>query len=117
MLLDNPTEDSVEVAVSFVTGCGSMIQGVSPRGLLGTFERFCGIFHEGEIDKCVQFQIQGLFALRKAKFRVTQLFVRSWIWLRQKTINTSSLSSGQQVNNDPEIALDIFKPDPHFTDN
>jgi len=34
------------------------------------FERFRGILHEGEIDKRVQFLIEGLFAIRKAKFQV-----------------------------------------------
>lgn len=36
----------------------------------GAFERFRGILHEGEIDKRVQFLIEGLFAIRKAKFQV-----------------------------------------------
>nr|KAJ0190040.1 hypothetical protein LSAT_V11C800405450 [Lactuca sativa] len=68
-LLENPTDDSVEVAVGFVTECGSILQDLSPRGLHGIFERFRGILHEGEIDKRVQFLIEGLFALRKAKFQ------------------------------------------------
>lgn len=38
--------------------------------LTGIFERFRGILHEGEIDKRVQFMIEGLFAIRKAKFQV-----------------------------------------------
>ena len=38
--------------------------------LTGIFERFRGILHEGEIDKRVQFLIEGLFAIRKAKFQV-----------------------------------------------
>ena len=29
-LLENPTDDSVEVAVGFVTECGSMLQDLSP---------------------------------------------------------------------------------------
>ena len=37
---------------------------------VGIFERFRGILHEGEIDKRVQFLIEGLFAIRKAKFQV-----------------------------------------------
>ena len=39
----------------------------------GIFERFRGILHEGEIDKRVQFLIEGLFAIRKAKFQVQPL--------------------------------------------
>ena len=36
----------------------------------GIFERFRGILHEGDIDKRVQYLIEGLFAIRKAKFQV-----------------------------------------------
>ncbi len=39
----------------------------------GIFERFRGILHEGEIDKRVQFLIEELFAIRKAKFQVCLL--------------------------------------------
>jgi hypothetical protein len=36
----------------------------------GIFERFRGILHEGEIDKRVQFMIEGLFAIGKTRFQV-----------------------------------------------
>jgi hypothetical protein len=36
----------------------------------GIFERFRGILHEGEIDKRVQFMIEGLFAICKTQFQV-----------------------------------------------
>ncbi|CAI5989248.1 unnamed protein product [Closterium sp. NIES-65] len=78
LLLETPTDDSVEVraglgevAVSFVKECGAMLQDLSPQGLHSIFERFRGILHEGEIDKRVQFTIEGLFAIRKAKFEFT----------------------------------------------
>lgn len=35
------------------------------------FERFRAILHEGEIDKRVQFMIEGLFAVRKAGFEAS----------------------------------------------
>ena len=35
LLLDKPTDDSVEVAAGFVTECGSILQDLSPRGLHG----------------------------------------------------------------------------------
>ena len=35
VLLENPTDDSVEVAVGFVTECGSILQDLSPKGLHG----------------------------------------------------------------------------------
>lgn len=56
----------------------------SCRNFAGIFERFRGILHEGEIDKRVQFLIEGLFAIRKAKFQV----LRCWggiFWDRLET--------------------------------
>ncbi|CAH9111130.1 unnamed protein product [Cuscuta epithymum] len=35
VLLENPSDDSVEVAVGFVTECGSILQDLTPRGLDG----------------------------------------------------------------------------------
>nr|GMD66321.1 pre-mRNA-splicing factor CWC22 homolog [Ipomoea batatas] len=115
VLLENPSDDSVEVAVGFVTECGSMLQDLTPRGLHGIFERFRGILHEGEIDKRVQFLIEGLFALRKAKFLGYPAVHPEIDLVEQKDQLTHEISFQDTI--DPEIALDIFKPDPNFLEN
>ncbi|KAL2240108.1 pre-mRNA-splicing factor CWC22 homolog [Sesamum indicum] len=115
LLLEKPTDDSVEVAVGFVTECGSMLQDLSPRGLHGIFERFRGILHEGEIDKRVQFLIEGLFALRKAKFQGYPAVRPELDLVEQEDQLTHEVSLLDEI--DPEITLDIFKPDPQFPDN
>ncbi|XP_019164042.1 PREDICTED: pre-mRNA-splicing factor CWC22 homolog isoform X3 [Ipomoea nil] len=115
VLLENPSDDSVEVAVGFVTECGSMLQDLTPRGLHGIFERFRGILHEGEIDKRVQFLIEGLFALRKAKFQGYPAVRPELDLVEQEDQLTHEISFQDTI--DPEIALDIFKPDPNFLEN
>ncbi|CAA3013923.1 pre-mRNA-splicing factor CWC22 homolog [Olea europaea subsp. europaea] len=140
-LLEKPTDDSVEVAVGFVTECGFMLQDLSPRGLhgeyisfsvvlcynlssldtswdfslTGIFERFRGILHEGEIDKRVQFLIEGLFALRKAKFQGYPAVRPELDLVEQEDQLTHEVSLLDEI--DPEIALDVFKPDPLFLEN
>ena len=43
VLLEKPTDDSVEVAVGFVTECGSILQDLSPKGLHGEYSlNLCG---------------------------------------------------------------------------
>ncbi|KAF9625670.1 hypothetical protein IFM89_025455 [Coptis chinensis] len=75
-------EDSVEVAVGFVTDCGSLLQDLSPKALHGIFEGFRRILHEGETDKRLQFLIESLFAIRKPSFVVTLLSSLNWIlWI------------------------------------
>ncbi|KAK6144022.1 hypothetical protein DH2020_020842 [Rehmannia glutinosa] len=130
LLLEKPTDDSVEVAVGFVTECGSLLQDLSPRGLheslfladtfwvsdsKGIFERFRGILHEGEIDKRVQFLIEGLFALRKAKFQGYPAVRPELDLVEQEDQLTHEVSLLDEI--DPEITLDIFKPDPNFSEN
>ncbi|GAB4835181.1 hypothetical protein Ancab_000090 [Ancistrocladus abbreviatus] len=116
ILLDYPTDDSVEVAVGFVTECGSMLQDLSPRGLHGIFERFRGILHEGEIDKRVQFLIEGLFAIRKAKFQ-SYPAVRPELDLVEPEDQLTHEIDLDDDEIDPETSLDIFKPDPNFLES
>ncbi|KAG5113346.1 hypothetical protein JHK82_036615 [Glycine max] len=115
VLLEKPTDDSVEVAVGFVTECGSILQDLSPKGLHGIFERFRGILHEGEIDKRVQFLIEGLFAIRKAKFQGYPAVRPELDLVEQEDQITHEVSLDEEI--DPEISLDIFKPDPNFLEN
>ncbi|XP_062171603.1 uncharacterized protein LOC133877353 [Alnus glutinosa] len=115
VLLENPTDDSVEVAVGFVTECGSILQDLSPKGLHGIFERFRGILHEGEIDKRVQFLIEGLFAIRKAKFQGYPAVRPELDLVEQEDQLTHEISLQEEIN--PEITLDIFKADPNFPEN
>uniref|UniRef100_A0A7N0U368 MI domain-containing protein n=1 Tax=Kalanchoe fedtschenkoi TaxID=63787 RepID=A0A7N0U368_KALFE len=115
LLLENPTDDSVEVAVGFVTECGSILQDLSPKGLHGIFERFRGILHEGEIDKRVQFLIEGLFAIRKAKFQGHPAVRPELDLVEQEEQITHEISLTDDA--DAEISLDIFKVDPNFVEN
>ncbi|PON69759.1 Armadillo-type fold containing protein [Parasponia andersonii] len=115
VLLENPTDDSVEVAVGFVKDCGSILQDLSPKGLHGIFERFRGILHEGEIDKRVQFLIEGLFAIRKAKFNGYPAVRPELDLVEQEDQWTHEISLDEEI--DPEITLDIFKPDPNYLEN
>ncbi|CAN6931576.1 unnamed protein product [Brassica oleracea] len=113
VLLETPTDDSVEVAVGFVTECGAMLQDVTPKGLHGIFERFRGILHEGDIDKRVQYLIEGLFAIRKAKFQGHPAVRPELDLVEDKYSHDVSLND----EIDPDTSLDVFKPDPDFLEN
>ncbi|KAI3865816.1 hypothetical protein MKX03_026008 [Papaver bracteatum] len=115
VLLEKPTDDSVEVAVGFVTECGSLLQDLTPKGLHGIFERFRGILHEGLIDKRVQFLIEGLFAIRKVKFQGHPAVRPELDLVEQEDQFTHELSLDDEI--DPDSSLDIFKVDAQFIVN
>ncbi|KAL2611804.1 hypothetical protein R1flu_023496 [Riccia fluitans] len=115
VLLGNPTDDSVEVAVGFVKECGATLQNLSSQGLHGVFERFRAILHEGEIDKRVQFMIEGLFAIRKANFQGYAAVLPELDLVEQEDQITHELSLEEEL--DDESYLDVFKPDPDFVES
>ncbi|KAG9456510.1 hypothetical protein H6P81_001018 [Aristolochia fimbriata] len=116
VLLENPTDDSVEVAVAFVTECGQLLMELSPRALHGVFERFRGILHEGDqIDKRVQFLIEGLFAIRKAKFEGYPAVRPEMDLAEQEDQFIHEISFQDEI--DAETHLDFFKPDPRYLES
>ncbi|KAJ1695584.1 hypothetical protein LUZ63_012282 [Rhynchospora breviuscula] len=116
VLLENPTEDTVEVAVGFVKECGALLQDITPPGLHGVFERFRGILHEGEIGKRVQFQIEGLCAIRKAKFQGFPAVRPDLDLVEQEDQITHEISLDDD-DLDPETNLDVFMGYPNFLED
>ncbi|KAK8681387.1 hypothetical protein V6N13_053791 [Hibiscus sabdariffa] len=115
VLLENPTDDSVEVVHYFRIFHQKASMEAVYKLIIGIFERFRGILHEGEIDKRVQFLIEGLFAIRKAKFQGYPAVRPELDLVEQEDQLTHEISLQDEI--DPEITLDIFKPDPHFLEN
>lgn len=114
VILENPTNDSVEVAVSFIKTIGATLQEISPKGLHSIFERLRAILHEGEIEKRCQFIIEGLFAVRKAGFVKSgyPALPDDLDLIEDEDQITHEIGLDEQL--DPEMALDVFKFDPSY---
>jgi pre-mRNA-splicing factor CWC22 len=69
LLLETPTDDSVEIAVSFMREVGAFLAETSPKANNGIYERFRAILHESGIDKRVQYMVEVLFQVRKDKYK------------------------------------------------
>ncbi|KAJ2873883.1 pre-mRNA-splicing factor cwc22, partial [Coemansia asiatica] len=69
LLLETPTDDSVEVAVAFMREVGAFLLDAAPRVLNAVFDTFRSILHEADIDKRVQYMIEVLFQVRRDGFK------------------------------------------------
>jgi pre-mRNA-splicing factor CWC22 len=69
LLLEHPTDDSVEIAIGFMREVGAFLTENSPKANNGVYERFRAVLHEGTIDKRVQYMIEVLFQVRKDKYK------------------------------------------------
>ena len=117
VILENPTNDSVEVAVSFIKTIGATLQEISPQGLHSIFERLRAILHEGELEKRCQFIIEGLFAVRKAGFVVSGFpsLPPELDLVEEEDQITHEVGLDEDLN--PEMALDVFKVDDAYEEH
>lgn len=115
LLLERPTDSSVEVAVDFVKQCGQLLMELTPQGLHAIFERFRSILHEGQIDKRVQFMIEALFAVRKSGFADYPRVLPELDLVESDDQITHEIGLDDKL--DREEQLDVFKYDPHFEEN
>ncbi|XP_074159073.1 pre-mRNA-splicing factor CWC22 homolog [Sminthopsis crassicaudata] len=115
LLLERPTDDSVEVAIGFLKECGLKLTEVSPRGINAIFERLRNILHESEIDKRVQYMIEVMFAVRKDGFKDHPVILEGLDLVEEEDQFTHMLPLEDEYN--PEDVLNVFKLDPNFKEN
>lgn len=115
VFLEDPTDDSVEIAVNFVKEVGQMLEELSPQGLHAIFERFRAILHEGDIDKRVQYTIENLYVIRKSGFADYPAIPPELDLVEREDQITFEIGLDDEV--DKEEMLDIFRYDPNFEEN
>lgn len=69
LLVETPTDDSVEVAIAFLKECGQKLTEVTAKGVNAIFEMLKNILHEGKLDQRVQYMIEVVFQIRKDGFK------------------------------------------------
>jgi pre-mRNA-splicing factor CWC22 len=55
LLLERPTDDSIEIAVGFTREVGAFLQHNSPKANASVFERFRAVLNEGNITSAIVF--------------------------------------------------------------
>uniref|UniRef100_A0A667WTG7 Pre-mRNA-splicing factor CWC22 homolog n=1 Tax=Myripristis murdjan TaxID=586833 RepID=A0A667WTG7_9TELE len=115
LLLERPTDDSVEVSIAFLKECGLKLTEVSPRGINAIFERLRNVLHESSIDKRVQYMIEVMFAIRKDGFADHPVVSAGLDLVDEDDQFTHMLPLEDEY--DAEDLLNVFKMDPDFLEN
>nr|XP_033802406.1 pre-mRNA-splicing factor CWC22 homolog isoform X2 [Geotrypetes seraphini] len=115
LLLERPTDDSVEVAIGFLKDCGLKLTQVTPRGINAIFDRLRNVLHESEIDKRVQYMIEVMFAVRKDGFKDHPIIPEGLDLVEEDEQFTHMLPLEDDYN--AEDILNVFKMDPDFLGN
>ena len=115
LLLQRPTNDSVEIAVGFMRHVGLFLQEVSPRGVEAVFERFRAVLHEGEIEKRVQYAIEVLFQVRKDRYKDNPSIPDGLDLVEDEDQYTFDISLDDEL--DVQEGLGVFKYDPEYEES
>ncbi|GAA5856314.1 hypothetical protein JCM5353_005276, partial [Sporobolomyces roseus] len=115
LLLERPTDDSVEIAVAFMREVGSFLSEHSARANNGIFDRFRTILNESGIDKRVQYMVEVLFQVRKDKYKDNPIIPEGLDLVEEEDIITHRISLDDEVNE--QRMLNVFKFDPEYAAN
>ncbi|KAI2470447.1 MIF4G-domain-containing protein [Annulohypoxylon bovei var. microspora] len=115
LLLQKPTDDSVEIAVGLTKEVGQHLEEMNPAIANIVFDQFRNILHEADIDKRVQFMIEVLFQVRKDKFKDNPTIKEELDLIEEE----DQITHRVELNADPDVqdGLNIFKFDPEWEDN
>jgi pre-mRNA-splicing factor CWC22 len=119
LLLENPTNHSVEVAIGLLKECGKKLSIESPRSLHALFETLRNILNQQTDlvdDKRIQYMIEVMFAVRKDDFKDYPVLLKELDLVPDSEQFTHFLSV-DDPDIDVESGLNIFKFDPDYQEN
>ncbi|KAI0180987.1 MIF4G-domain-containing protein [Hypoxylon sp. FL1284] len=115
LLLQKPTDDSVEIAVGLIKEVGQHLEEMNSAIANAVFDQFRNILHEADIDKRVQFMIEVLFQVRKDKFKDNPAIREELDLIEEEDQITHSVQLNDNL--DVQDGLNIFKFDSNWEEN
>jgi len=115
LLLEAPTDDSAEVAITFLKEVGQKLTEVSPRGIHAIFERLRHVLHESTLDKRTQYMIEVMFQVRKDGFKDNPS-VEEGLDLLEEEDQFTHMTTLDDATSGEEI-LNVFKLDTAYEEN
>merc|ERR550534_1117644 len=115
LLLENPTDDSAEVAITFLKEVGQKLTEVSPRGIHAIFERLRHVLHESTLDKRTQYMIEVMFQVRKDGFKDNPS-IEEGLDLLEEEDQFTHMTTLDDATSGEEI-LNVFKLDADYVEN
>lgn len=115
LLLNKPTDDSVEIAVGLTREVGQHIEEMSAPIASVVFDQFRNILHEQDIDKRVQYMIEVLFQVRKDKYKDNPAIKDELDLVEEEDQITHNTKLDDEV--DIQDSLNVFKFDSEWEEH
>lgn len=115
LLLNKPSDDSVEIAVGIMKEVGAFLDEMNAAIANAIFDQLRNILHEADIDKRTQYMIEVLFEVRKVKYKENPA-IREDLDLVEEE---DQITHKHQLEDDIKVedGLNIFKLDPEYEEH
>ena len=115
LLLNKPTDDSVEIAVGLTREVGQHIEEMNAPIAAAVFDQFRNILHEQDLDKRVQYMIEVLFQVRKDKYKDNPAIPEELDLVEEE----DQITHNTKLDADLEVqdGLNVFKYDPEWEEH
>ena len=133
LLLERPTDDSIEIAVGLTREVGAFLTENSPKSNNIVFGRFRDVLNEGRISHRVQYMIEVLMQVRKDKYKDNPIIPEGLDLVEEEEQITHHIQLEEELQvqeglstffNSPVTThlftlrcIDVFKFDPNYLDN
>ncbi|KAL5511996.1 CWC22 [Sanghuangporus vaninii] len=115
LLLERPTDDSIEIAVGFMREVGAYLAENSPKANASVYERFRAVLNEGSISQRVQYMIEVLMQVRKDKYKDNPIIPEGLDLVLEEEQITHQIGLDDELQ--VQDGLNIFKFDPKYLEN
>ncbi|KAF9533632.1 hypothetical protein CPB83DRAFT_902985 [Crepidotus variabilis] len=115
LLLERPTDDSIEIAVGLTREVGAFLAENSPKSNTIVFERFRAVLNEGRISHRVQYMIEVLMQVRKDKYKDNPIVPEGLDLVEEDEQITHQIQLEEELQ--VQEGLNIFKFDVNYLEN
>ncbi|CAK5275892.1 unnamed protein product [Mycena citricolor] len=115
LLIERPTDDSIEIAVGFMREVGAFLAENSPKANATVFERFRAVLNEGSISQRVQYMIEVLMQVRKDKYKDNPIIPEGLDLVEEDDQITHQIQLEEELQ--VQEGLNIFKFDANYLEN
>ena len=132
LLLERPTDDSIEIAVGFTREVGAFLSENSPKANATVFERFRAVLNEGNISHRVQYMVEVLMQVRKDKYKDNPILAEGLDLVEEEEQITHEIQLEEDLKVEEGLSMypirclsirsdrlraDIFKFDSNYLEN
>lgn len=115
LLLQKPTDDSVEIAVGLLKEVGAHLEDMNPAIANAVYEQARNILHTAEIETRTQYMVEVLFEVRKNKYKDNPAVKEELDLLNEEDMITHRFDLDAEI--DVQDTLNIFKFDADWEEN